>query len=324
MTAPRFRRMRNSALTRRLVRETQVGPADLCWPLFVAEHLDGREEISSMPGQFRHGLSSLLRACDEGVEAGLTSVILFGIPEKKDAEGSRAWAEDGIVQRSLRALKDRGFPLTLMSDVCLCGYTDHGHCGLVRGETILNDESLPLLARTARSHAEAGADIVAPSDMLDFRVGAIREALDEGGFQDTPILSYAVKYASAYYGPFRDAAQSSPSFGDRRSHQMDPANLREALREARQDIEEGADMLMVKPGLAYLDVVAALRREFDLPIACYSVSGELAMIEAAAERGWIDRKRVILETLTSMKRAGADLILSYHAREALDWLGEND
>ena len=312
----RHRRLRENAVLRELVRETELRPQDLVWPLFVAEGLEGREEIASMPGQHRHGLDSLLRAAEQAVDAGVRSLILFGVPERKDAEGSGAWAEDGIVQQALRALRDRGFPLLLMTDVCLCEYTDHGHCGLLDGERILNDATLPLLARAAVSHAEAGADLVAPSDMMDFRVGALRAALDEAGHERVPILSYAVKYASAYYGPFRDAAGSAPAFGDRRSHQMDPGNRREALREAAADVAEGADLVMVKPALAYLDVLADVRAAVDVPVAAYNVSGEYAMIEAAARQGWIDRERVLLETLTAMKRAGADLILTYHAVDA--------
>jgi porphobilinogen synthase len=319
MDSPRIRprRLRENPLVRELASETRLDARNLTWPLFVSEGLSGREEISSMPGQHRHGLDSLLSACDEAVEAGLRSVILFGIPESKDATGSEAWAENGVVQQAVRALKDRGFPLLVATDVCLCEYTDHGHCGLLDGERILNDETLPLLARAAVSHAAAGADVVAPSDMMDFRVAAIRSALDEAGHENTPVLSYAVKYASAYYGPFRDAAQSAPSFGDRRSHQMDPANRLEALREALLDVEEGADMVMVKPALAYLDVLREVRDAVEVPVAAYAVSGEYAMIEAAAAKGWVDRDRIIMETLLSMKRAGADLILTYHAVDAL-------
>ncbi len=313
----RPRRLRENPLLRELVSETRLDAADLVWPLFVSEGLKGREEISSMPGQHRHGLDSLLEACDEAVSTGLRSVILFGIPQSKDAEGSEAWAENGITQQAVRALKERGFPLVVMTDVCLCEYTDHGHCGLLDGTRILNDETLPLLARAAVSHAEAGADVVAPSDMMDFRVAAIRDALDEAGHELTPVMSYAVKYASAYYGPFRDAAQSAPAFGDRRSHQMDPANRLEALREALTDVEEGADMVMVKPALAYLDVLREVRDAVEVPVAAYAVSGEYAMIEAAAAKGWVDRDRIIMETLLSMKRAGADSILTYHAVDAL-------
>jgi porphobilinogen synthase len=318
----RPRRLRENPLLREQVAETRLDARDLSWPLFVAEGLTGREEISSMPGQHRHGLDSLLSACDEAVNAGLRSVLLFGIPELKDARGSQAWAENGIVQQAVRALKERGFPLVVTTDVCLCEYTDHGHCGLLEDERILNDETLPLLAAAAVSHAAAGADVIAPSDMMDFRVGAIRDALDEAGHETTPILSYAVKYASAYYGPFRDAAQSAPAFGDRRSHQMDPANRLEALREALLDVDEGADMVMVKPALAYLDVLREVRDAVEVPVAAYAVSGEYAMIEAAAARGWIDRDLVLMETLLSMKRAGADLILSYHAVDALRLLAE--
>jgi len=312
----RPRRLRGSATLRRLVRETTLDASDLAWPLFVAEGLSGRQEIAAMPGQFRHGLDSLLSACEDAVTAGVGSVILFGIPARKDAEGSESWREDGVVQQAVRALKDRGFPLVVMTDVCLCEYTDHGHCGLVRDGRVENDPTLPLLARAAVSHAAAGADVVAPSDMMDGRVAALREALDAAGHGETPILSYAVKYASAYYGPFREAAGSTPAFGDRRTHQMDPANRREALREALLDVAEGADAIMVKPALPYLDVLREVRDAVQVPVAAYNVSGEYAMIEAAGARGWIDRDAVMLETLTAIRRAGADLVLTYHAVDA--------
>ena len=322
MSVRRPRRNRDSAVLRRMVSETQVRPQDLIWPLFVTEEAHGATEIGSMPGQYRHSVESLLRVCEGAVDAGVPAVILFGIPDHKHASGKGAWQEDGAVQQALRALGDRGFPLLKITDVCLCEYTDHGHCGLLDdGGYVRNDPTVSLLAKTAVSHAQAGADMVAPSDMMDLRVGAIREAMDSAGHERVGLMSYAVKYASGFYGPFRDAAQSAPTFGDRATHQMDPANAREALIEARADVDEGADIVMVKPALAYLDIVRAVREEVNVPVAAYSVSGEYAMIEAAAANGWIDRERVILESLLSMRRAGADLILTYHAVEAAKWLG---
>jgi porphobilinogen synthase len=309
----RHRRLRGTPLLRDLVRETRLCLDDLVWPLFVTEDLEEQQPIPSMPGQSRLGLDPLLRACERSVDAGLRAVILFGVPADKDATGSGAWREDGAVQVAVRALRERGFPLFVITDVCLCQYTEHGHCGVVRDEAVDNDATLPLLARVARSHAEAGADMVAPSDMMDGRVAAIRADLDAHGHLDTPILSYSAKYASAYYGPFREAAASAPSFGDRRTHQMDPGNRREAIKEVLADVAEGADAVMVKPALAYLDVVREVRDAVNVPVAAYAVSGEYAMIEAAAERGFVDRERVVMETLLSMKRAGADLILTYHA-----------
>ena len=316
----RPRRLRRNALIRDLVRETKLSSDDLIQPYFVSETATEPEPISSMPGQMRHTIESLVAACTTSAQAGIKAVILFGIPDEKDAEGHGADADDGIVQKAIRALKASSVELLVISDVCLCEYTDHGHCGLLEGEEILNDESLERLAATAVSHAEAGADMVAPSDMLDGRIAVIREALDEAGHEQIGLISYAVKYASAFYGPFRDAAQSAPAFGDRRSHQMDPANRREALREAQLDVEEGADAILVKPALAYLDVVRELREEIDLPLLAYSVSGEYAMIEAAAAKGWIDRQAVVLESLLSMKRAGVDVIMTYHATEVAGWL----
>jgi len=273
-----------------------------------------------MPGQFQLGLKSLEKTVAAAVEKGLKSVLLFGIPKVKDERASQAYADEGIVQEAVRRLKDRFPGLVVVTDVCLCEYTSHGHCGLLRGEEILNDPSVELLARTALSHARAGADVVAPSDMMDGRVAAIRAALDDNGFQELALMSYAVKYASAFYGPFRDAAESAPAFGDRKTHQMDPANRREALREAQADLAEGADILIVKPGLPYLDIVRDLREAFDTPIAVYNVSGEYSMVKAAAANGWIDEKRIVLEAMTGFKRAGADLILTYHAEDVLGWL----
>ena len=300
-----------------MVRETELLPSDLILPLFVTEGEGIRRPVPSMPGVFNLSVDEVVKEAREAHALGIPSLVLFGIPGHKDARGTQAWAEDGVVQRALRAIKDAVPELELVADICLCEYTDHGHCGVIEGgHHIANDATLPLIAKMAVSCARAGADIIAPSDMMDGRVGALRAALDGDGFSDTPIMSYAVKYASAFYGPFRDAAQSAPSFGDRRGYQMDPANVREGLKEVRLDLEEGADMVMVKPALSYLDVIHRVREEVDVPVAAYNVSGEYAMIHAAAERGWIDRERIILEVLTSIRRAGADLILTYHAPEA--------
>lgn len=319
----RGRRLRRTPALRDLVRENEVRPQDLIMPYFAVESDDPafRKPIGSMPGQFQLGLQALEETVAAAVKKGLKAVLLFGIPKHKDPAGSQAYADEGIVQEAVRRLKDRFPDLVVVTDVCLCEYTSHGHCGLLQGEDILNDPTVELLARAALSHARAGADMVAPSDMMDGRVAAIRAVLDDNGFTDTPIMSYAVKYASAFYGPFREAAESTPAFGDRKTHQMDPANRREALREAEADAAEGADLLMVKPGLPYLDILRDLRDSFDLPIAVYNVSGEYSMVKAAAQNGWIDEKRVVLETLTAFKRAGADLILTYHAEDALGWLG---
>jgi porphobilinogen synthase len=318
----RPRRRRHSATMRDLVRETQLHPHDLVWPLFVHEESDEAVPIVSMPGQFRHSITTLTRACEEAVEAGLRSVMLFGIPNHKDPQGSQAYAADGVVQRAFRALASEGFPLLLMGDVCMCEYTSHGYCGHVDGCHVDNDKSLELLVRTAVSQAEAGADLVAPSDMMDGRIGAIRAGLDAAGFENVAIMSYAAKYASAYYGPFREAAGSAPGFGDRSGYQMDPANGREALEEVRQDILEGADIVMVKPALAYLDIIRAVRECTDLPVAAYNVSGEYAMLELMAREGLMDRRRSVLETLTAIKRAGAGIVMTYHAPEAARWLRE--
>jgi porphobilinogen synthase len=316
----RMRRLRGSAELRALVRETQLTPNDFCYPLFVVPGENLIQPINALPGQNRWSVDKVIPEVEAAMAEGIRSVILFGLPESKDAEGSQAFSDEAPVQRAVRELK-RAFPnLVVMTDVCLCQYTDHGHCGPLCGHTVDNDAALQVLAKTAVSHARAGADLVAPSDMMDGRVGALRAALDEAGFSQTGILSYAVKFASAYYGPFREAADSKPSFGDRRSYQMDSANRREALREAALDVQEGADWLMVKPALAYLDILRDLREHFALPLACYNVSGEYSMIKAAAANGWLDEKLVTLETLLSMKRAGADLILTYHAREAARWL----
>ncbi|SDB32276.1 porphobilinogen synthase [Desulfonatronum thiosulfatophilum] len=322
MTFHRGRRLRRTATLRGLVRETAVSRHDLIQPYFVVDIDDSNfvKPIGAMPGQNQLGLNKLVERVGRAVDLGLAACILFGIPKTKDATGSQGWAENGIVQRAVSALK-RSYPdLCVITDVCLCEYTDHGHCGLISGEEVLNDPTLDLLAKVALSHARAGADIVAPSDMMDGRVGAIRDALDGQGFTHLPIMSYAVKYASGFYGPFREAAESPPQFGDRKTYQMDPANRREAFREAQADLDEGADMLMVKPALPYLDILRDLRETTDVPLAAYQVSGEYAMIKAAALNGWIDEKTVVLETLTGIKRAGADLILTYFTENVLEWL----
>lgn len=303
-----------------MVRETILSPYDLIQPLFVIPGQGQKKPVSSMPGVNQLSVDAAVEASGAAFEAGVPAVILFGIPERKDAEGSSSWNAEGIVQRAARAIKDALPELCVIADVCFCEYTDHGHCGVLREKEVDNDETLENLAKQVVSLADAGCDVMAPSGMMDGMVEAIREGLDDAGHEQIPIMSYAVKYSSAFYGPFRDAADSAPSFGDRRAYQMDPANAREALREAQLDVAEGADMLMVKPALAYLDLIRDLRQEFELPLAAYNVSGEYAMIEAAAANGWIDRRRVILETLTSIKRAGADTILTYWATEAAGWL----
>lgn len=312
----RPRRLRQNETIRSLVRETALNAEDLIYPLFVCPGEGVRHEISSMPGVFNFSVDMLVREAEDALNQGVSAVILFGIPESKDARGSDAYAENGIVQRGIRALKKEFPQLLVIADNCLCEYTDHGHCGLIRENDVENDSSLELLARTAVAQAAAGADIVAPSNMMDGFVAAIRSSLDENGFERIPIMSYAVKYASGFYGPFREAAGSAPQFGDRRSYQMDPPNVREALKEAGLDAEQGADILMVKPALPYLDVIRAVKERFDLPIAAYQVSGEYAMIKAAARLGWLDETRVMFETLTSIKRAGAKMILTYFAKDA--------
>jgi porphobilinogen synthase len=317
----RHRRLRQSEGLRRLVAETRLSAADFVYPLFVTYGVNVREEIPSMPGQFRISIDQVAREADDLRTLGIPAVLLFGLPASKDEKGSEAYAEHGIVQEALRAFKRADPELVVISDVCMCEYTSHGHCGIVNNDGVVdNDASVELIARTALSHARAGADIVAPSDMMDGRVLAIRETLDDSGFTQTPIMAYSAKYASAFYGPFRDAADSAPKFGDRRGYQMDPPNAREALLEIEDDIEEGADIVMVKPALAYLDVLARASDEFDQPIAAYNVSGEYAMVKAAAANGWIEEERVTLEILTSIKRAGADIIITYHAKDAARWL----
>ncbi len=318
MTFPttRLRRTRRTEALRRFVRETRLHVDSLVYPLFVVPGEGVRQEVGSMPGVFNLSVDELVKECREVAALKIPAVILFGIPESKDELARGAYDESGIIQRAVRALKETLPELLVITDVCLCEYTSHGHCGKVEGGEIVNDPTLELLAKTALSHARAGADIVAPSDMMDGRVAAIRQALDAHGFTNTPILSYAAKYASAFYGPFREAAQSAPQFGDRRSHQMDPANVREALREVALDVEEGADIVMVKPALPYLDVLRAVREEFNLPLGAYQVSGEYACLQAAARLGWIDLERTMMETLTAIKRAGADIILTYFAKAA--------
>jgi porphobilinogen synthase len=317
----RMRRLRRNEQIRRMVRETTLAAGDLIYPLFVKPGSARRDEVSSMPGVFQLSVDELDREADELLALGIPAVILFGLPETKDVAGSGAFASDGIVQQAIRRLKDTAPDLYVVTDVCMCEYTSHGHCGaLDESGCVINDVTLEMLATTALSHAEAGADMVAPSDMMDGRVAAIRAALDGEGFIDIPIMSYAAKYASAYYGPFRDAADSAPTFGDRRAYQMDPANSDEAIRETELDIDEGADIVMVKPALAYMDIIRRVKDTFGMPTAAYNVSGEYAMVKAAAERGWIDERRVVLETLTGLRRAGADLILTYHAKDAARWL----
>ena len=312
----RPRRLREKTLVRNLVRETTLAANDLMYPIFVVHGRGVRDAIRSMPGQSRLSVDELVKECKDVAGMGIPAVLLFGLPAHKDPRGSEAYADDGVVQQAVRAVKDTVPDLLVVTDVCLCEYTSHGHCGIVEDGTVRNDPTVELLARTAVSHAEAGADIVAPSDMMDGRVGAIREALDEATFTDTPIMAYSAKYASAFYGPFREAADSAPQFGDRRGYQMDPANGQEAMREIALDLDEGADIVMVKPALPYLDVIARARMEFGVPIAAYSVSGEYAMIRAAGQLGWLDEERAMLEALTSIRRAGADIVITYFAREA--------
>ncbi|MDQ3442875.1 MAG: porphobilinogen synthase [Chloroflexota bacterium] len=316
----RTRRLRSSPAIREFVRETSLRASDFVYPLFIVEGEAVRHEISSMPGQYQLSVDQLADEVAELGLLGIPGVLLFGIPDVKDNEASGAFDPDGIVQRGVREIKRVKPDLLVITDVCACEYTSHGHCGILVGDTVDNDLTLPLLTKTAVSHAAAGADIVAPSDMMDGRVAAIRHALDDASHQLVPVMSYAAKYASAYYGPFREAAESTPTFGDRRSHQMDPGNAREALREIAIDLDEGADLIIVKPALSYLDIIRAARDSFDVPLTAYNVSGEFAMIKAAARLGWIDEQRVTLETLLSMKRAGADRIITYHAKDAARWL----
>jgi porphobilinogen synthase len=314
--AHRPRRLRRSEALRRMVRETELAPSDFIYPLFVVEGRGVKRPIGSMPGIFNLSIEHAVEEAKLAHSLGVPSVILFGIPDKKDGHGSGAYDSDGVVQKAIREIKSAVPELQVIADVCLCEYTDHGHCGVIEHHEVQNDATLPLLAKMAVSCAQAGADIIAPSDMMDGRVGAIRKSLDETGFGGTPIMSYAAKYASGFYGPFREAAQSAPQFGDRRGYQMDPANVREALKEVEQDLQEGADIVMVKPALSYLDVISKVKERTQVPVAAYNVSGEYAMVKAAAQNGWIDYNRVMMEILTSIKRAGADLILTYHALDA--------
>ncbi|MEW6237609.1 MAG: porphobilinogen synthase [Candidatus Omnitrophota bacterium] len=318
----RPRRLRMNARLRDMVRENHVRADDLIYPMFVTYQLGAKIPISSMPDNYQWGIDRLTQECMRIEQLGVPAVILFGIPEEKDEMGTQAHSASGVIPRAVEAIKKACSSLIVMTDVCLCEYTSHGHCGVLDGETILNDETVEILCKEALAHARAGADVIAPSDMMDGRVGAIRSALDGAGFAYTPILSYAVKYASGFYGPFRDAVESAPKFGDRRSHQMDPPNRREAFRQAELDVQAGADIIMVKPGLPYLDIVRDMRDRFDLPIAVYNVSGEFAMVKAAAQKGWIDERRVVMEAMMAFKRAGADMILTYHAPNVAQWLKE--
>lgn len=316
----RLRRLRGTQAMRDMVRETQLTPSDFIYPLFVTHGRDVRTPIEPMPGCYQLSLDQLLPEVTEVVELGIPGIILFGIPAHKDSIGSEAYDEHGIIQEAVRAIKQAVPQLLVITDVCLCEYTDHGHCGVLRDDQVDNDRTLDLLARTALSHAEAGADVVAPSAMMDGQVAAIRQALDGAGKTETPIIAYAAKYSSAFFGPFRAAAASTPEFGDRQGYQMDPANARMAMREVEQDIKEGADIIMVKPALPYLDIIARVKARFDYPVAAYNVSGEYAMVKAAAANEWLDERRAALEVLTSIKRAGADMIFSYHAKDACRWL----
>lgn len=318
----RHRRLRNSVNMRALVRETHLHPEDFIYPIFIVEGEQKRNAVKSMPGVDQISLDYLNDEIQELVDLGIKSAMVFGVPAEKDAVGSQAYHDHGIVQKGIRQIKENFPDFVVIADTCLCQYTDHGHCGVIEDGKILNDPSLDLLARTAVSQAKAGADIIAPSNMMDGFVAAIRHGLDEAGFEDVPVMSYAVKYASAFYGPFRDAAHSSPQFGDRKTYQMDPANRLEALREAESDVEEGADFLIVKPALSYLDIMRDVKNTFNLPIVAYNVSGEYSMIKAAAQNGWVNEKEIVLEKLISMKRAGADLIVTYHAKDAARWLSD--
>src|SRR5512137_1879721 len=312
----RPRRLRASETIRRMVRETALSPDNFIYPMFVTHGKGVKKEIGSMPGNYQQSIENLVKDCEEVHGLGIPAVILFGIPEHKDELGTEAYSDEGIVQRAIKAIKNKLPELMVITDVCMCEYTSHGHCGVIKNGQVQNDATLELLAKEALSHANAGADMVAPSDMMDGRVGAIRDILDSQGHENVPIMSYAAKYASGFYGPFREAAESTPQFGDRRSYQMDPANSREAMREVALDVEEGADIVMVKPALSYLDIISQVKQEFNMPIAAYNVSGEFSMVKAAAKLGWIDGDRVMMEILTSIRRAGADMILTYHAKEA--------
>jgi porphobilinogen synthase len=314
--ANRLRRLRRTAAFRDMFRETSLSAADFIYPLFIVEGENVKKEISSMPAQYQLSIDNALIECEEMINLGVSSTILFGIPNKKDEVGSGAYAEDGIIQKATRTIKDKFPDLIVITDVCLCEYTSHGHCGVIEDGSVLNDKTLELLVKEAVSHARSGADMIAPSDMMDGRIGAIREALDADGFSDTPIMAYSAKYSSAFYGPFREAAESAPQFGDRKSYQMDFGNSDEALREIALDIQEGADIVMVKPALSYLDVIRRTKDNFNVPVCAYNVSGEYSMVKAAAQNGWLDGEKVMMEILTSIKRAGADVIITYFAKEA--------
>jgi porphobilinogen synthase len=319
----RLRRLRYNSLVRDMVRETELSKNDFIYPLFVIPGKNIKNPIKSMPGVFQLSIDKAVNECKEAESLGIPAVILFGIPEHKNEKGSEAYNPNGIIQKAIREIKKEVKNLVLITDVCLCEYTSHGHCGILKGEEILNDESVELLAKEALSHAEAGADIVAPSDMMDGRIGAIRKELDKNGFEKTIVMSYAAKYASGFYGPFREAAESTPTFGDRRSHQMDIANTNEAIREIEADIEEGADIIMVKPAGHYLDIIYRAKQKFEMPTAAYQVSGEYSMIKAASQNGWIEEERIMIESLTAIKRAGADMILTYFAKDAAKWIDKN-
>ena len=319
----RLRRLRNNETVRNMIRETSVSVSDLVYPVFIKEGTDEKIPVDSMPGIYQYSIDRFDEELDRIVKSGIPAILIFGIPEHKDEMGSEAYNDEGITQRAIRHIKEKAPDLLVIADVCLCEYTSHGHCGLVCGHEILNDETLVLLAKMAVSLAKAGADVIAPSDMMDGRVEYIRQALDENGFLNTMIMAYSAKFASGYYSPFRDAAQSAPAFGDRRTYQMDPANGKEAVRECENDIEEGADIIMVKPALAYLDVVKEMSYRTDYPIAVYNVSGEYSMVKAAAQNGWIDEKRIVMENMIAMKRAGAKIIITYHALDVAKWLEED-
>ncbi len=320
----RFRRLRATPAMRKMVRETRLSAADMIYPIFVEEGEGMTAPVESMPTVYRYSIDRLEEILPQIAESGIAGLLIFGVPKHKDEFATEAYCDEGVTQQAIRYIKKNYPELIVIADVCLCEYTNHGHCGVICGEKILNDETLPLLSKMAVSMAKAGADIIAPSDMMDGRVAAIRAALDENGYIDVPIMSYSAKFASGYYSPFRDAADSAPSFGDRKTYQMDPANRREALREIADDIEEGADMVMVKPALPYLDILREARDMTDLPLAAYNVSGEFSMVKAAAKLGWIDEKRIVMENMTAIKRAGADIIITYHALEAAKWLREDD
>ncbi|MFC7393734.1 porphobilinogen synthase [Scopulibacillus cellulosilyticus] len=322
LTFDRHRRLRRTPTLRNMVKETKLSAEDFIYPVFVVEGSNIKKEVSSMPGVYQYSIDRIHEECDEIMALGIPSIMVFGIPDQKDAVGTMAYHDHGIVQKAIRHIKEQYPELIVIADTCLCEYTDHGHCGIIHDGDVENDESLKVLTKTAVSQAEAGADIIAPSNMMDGFVAAIRQGLDEAGFKDIPIMSYAVKYASAFYGPFREAAEGAPQFGDRKTYQMDPANRLEAFREAQSDVNEGADFLIVKPALSYLDIIRDVRNRFDLPVVAYNVSGEYAMIKAACRNGWLDEQTVVLEKLTSMKRAGADIIITYHAKDAVRWMNE--